>query len=231
MPIKKHDFIEVEYTGKLKDGTVFDTTSEKIAKENNIYNKKATYGPVIVCLGEKQILPGLDEFLEGKEIGQEYQLELPPEKAFGKKDAQRIRLIPARAFKKTDIEPQPGLQITVDDEAGTILRASGGRILVDFNHPLAGKEVLYQVKVNKKINEPKEKIRSYLELALNLKDFGVDIKEKTATITLPFEMPPELQEKIKEKLTEITEIKDIKFVKKESQQKTVPKDKDSSPKQ
>ena len=93
--IKKHDFVEVEYTGRLKeDDLLFDTTDVSKAKEAGLYDEKMEYGPVVVCIGEGQLLKGLEEELEGKETGKDYKIELGPEKAFGKKDAKLIRMIP-----------------------------------------------------------------------------------------------------------------------------------------
>ena len=70
MAIKKGDFIEIEYTGRLKEeGFVFDTTDEKIAKEHDLYNSKAAYGPLTICVGEHHVIHGLDEALIGKEKG------------------------------------------------------------------------------------------------------------------------------------------------------------------
>jgi len=89
--LTKGEFIEVEYTGKLKENNeVFDTTDEKTAKEAKIHSPKQEYGPVIICLGEQQLLAGLEEELEGKELNKEYNIELPAEKAFGRKDAKLI---------------------------------------------------------------------------------------------------------------------------------------------
>ncbi len=62
MNVKIKDFIEIEYTGKLKaEDIIFDTTDEKLAKENNIHQENSNYGPTIICLGENQILKGLDD--------------------------------------------------------------------------------------------------------------------------------------------------------------------------
>ena len=49
--VKEHDFVKVNYTGKLADGTVFDTTEEKIAKENKLFSPKMNYSPATVCVG------------------------------------------------------------------------------------------------------------------------------------------------------------------------------------
>lgn len=214
--IKKGDFVEAEYTGKTKeDNIVFDTTYEETAKKNNIYAAKMQYGPVVVCIGEGQILKGLDEELEGKETGKEYSIELIAERAFGKKDVKLIRMIPASAFRKQAIDPQPGLEVNVDGVLGIIRRVGGGRCLVDFNHPLAGKDIIYKIKVNKIITGDKEKLRSYLRLALGPK-VKVELKEGVAEIKVEKEIPKEVQESINKKLMElIPSIKKISFIKKE----------------
>ena len=168
--IKKGDFVELEYTGALKeDGAIFDTTSEKKAKETGIYRKKKEFGPVIICVGEGEILKGLEEQLIGKEAGKEYTIELSPKNGFGKKDAKLIKMIPSNAFIKQNIDPQPGLQVNIDGVLGIIRRTGSGRCLVDFNHPLSGKDVVYKVKINRIVTDDKEKIESFLKLTFRLK--------------------------------------------------------------
>ena len=145
--IKLHDFVEVEYTGKLPDGLVFDTTVAEVAQQHNIHSDKMKYGPATVCVGEKQLLPGLDEQLVDKEVGKEYTVTLPPEHAFGKRDVKKVKIIPMNTFREHKTEPHPGLQIDVDGEVGTVNNISGGRVIVNFNHPLAGKELEFHVEV------------------------------------------------------------------------------------
>ena len=216
MPIvKKKDFIEVEYTGRLKDGNiVFDTTYEAVAKEAGIHSKHMVYGPVVICLGEGQLIKGLEKELEGKELGKEYSIELSPENAFGKKDAKLIKMIPASAFRKQNISPEPGMQVNVDGLLGIVKTAAGGRCLVDFNHPLSGKDIVYKIKINKIIIDDKEKIKSYIALSLNFKDINVDVKEGIAEISSKKEIPKEIQKVMAEKLKELVpSVKEFKFKK------------------
>ena len=66
--LKEKDFIELEYTGKLKDdNAIFDTTDEKIAKDNDLFQENAEYKPITICIGQGQIIKGLDQSLPGKE--------------------------------------------------------------------------------------------------------------------------------------------------------------------
>ncbi|MEE9525590.1 MAG: peptidylprolyl isomerase [Candidatus Woesearchaeota archaeon] len=218
MAIKKGDFIEVEYTGRLKEeDLVFDTTDEKLAKEIGLYSKEQSYGPIVICLGQGQLLPGIEKEIEGAEVG-EFSMDLQPEDAFGKKDAKLIRMIPMAAFKKQNIMPEPGMQVNVDSMMGIIKTAAGGRCLVDFNHPLSGKEINYKVKVNKIITDDKEKLKSFISLALNAKDVPIEIKEGKAEITTDKEVPKEIHETLSEKVKElIPTIKELSFKVKEKE--------------
>lgn len=201
--IKKNDFVELEYTGIIKDGNlIFDTTDKTVAKDNEIDNPQMEYGPIIVCIGKEQLLKGLEEELIGKETGQEFTIELDPEKGFGKKDAKLIKMIPYRAFKKQNIEPQPGMQVNIDGLMGIVKTAAGGRCLVDFNHPLSGKELIYNVKVNKILTDDAVKIESYLKLGYNIKT-DVNVKEEAAEIKTKSEIPKDIQEKIEKDIKEV----------------------------
>ncbi|MBW2996653.1 peptidylprolyl isomerase [Candidatus Woesearchaeota archaeon] len=213
MAIKKGDFIEVEYTGRLKEEKlIFDTTDEKTAKEIGIHSKETAYGPVVICLGQGQLLPGIEKELEGKEPGKELAIDLQPEDAFGKKDAKLIKMIPMAAFKRQNIMPEPGMQVNVDNLMGIIKTAAGGRCLVDFNHPLSGKEVSYTIKINKIITDDKEKLKSFISLALNAKDVPIELKEGKAEVTTDKEVPKEIQGVLSDKVKElIPSIKELSF--------------------
>ncbi len=211
--VKEKDFIEIDYTGKLVDGTVFDTTLEQVAKDNNIHSPQSKYSPAIICIGEQQILPGLDQELEGKEVGKEYTVTLPPEKAFGKRDIKKMKIVPASNFKEHQIQPQPGLQVDVDGEMGIITRVSGGRIIVNFNHPLSGKTVEYTFKINRKIEGNKEKIAAFLSMTLKIPQDKIEIEVdgEKAVVKLPANLPVQITNLFVQKLTELTGLKDILF--------------------
>ncbi|GAG36499.1 unnamed protein product, partial [marine sediment metagenome] len=213
--MKKGDFVELEYTGRIKDlNFVFDTTSEKEAKENNIHDARASYGPIIICIGQKHVIHGLDEELEGKELGKKYHIELSPEQGFGKKNAKLIQLVATNKFIKQKINPIPGLQVNIDGIMGMIRTVSGGRTLVDFNHPLAGKELAYDFKINKIVKDDEEKLKALLKLQLNLKDIKAAIKDGNAAISLNIKqnLPKPVEEKLTKYIMElIPSIKKIKF--------------------
>jgi FKBP-type peptidyl-prolyl cis-trans isomerase 2 len=194
--IKEGDFIEIEYTGRIKNNNkVFDTTLENVAKKEGIHSKGATYGSRIICIGNYHILKGLDDNLKGKEIGKEYTFDIDMKDAFGKKNAKLIKTVPSSLFKKQKMNPFPGLQINADGMMGVVRSVAGGRVLVDFNHPLAGRELVYYVNVIKKVDDEKEQISSILMVELGLKKdmYSLEYKDGAVEIKTKIKIPDEIQ--------------------------------------
>ncbi|MFH1456258.1 MAG: FKBP-type peptidyl-prolyl cis-trans isomerase [archaeon] len=214
MAIKKGDYIEVKYVGRLPTrNLVFDVNDEELAKKNNVYDSERKYKHAIVKVGESDILQGLDESLEGKEIGKTYTVEIPDEKAFGKKDVKLIKLIPASKFREQKIQPHPGMQVNVDNNIGIIKTVSSGRILVDFNHPLSSHDLSYEVTIVKTVSELKKQVEGYLELSLQLPEVDIEIVEGILKIKLG--LPPQLKQPLLEQIQKrFPEIKDIEIVNK-----------------
>jgi len=211
--LKEGDFIEVEYIAKIKGSEIiFDLTDEKLAKEKNIFNPNLKYGPVIICLGQKHILIGLDKKLIGKDVG-EFTINLSAEEAFGKREPKLIRVYPTSVFKEKNINPQPGLPLNIDGKIGLIRTVTGGRTYIDLNHPLSGKDISYEIKINRIVKDTKEKLNSLLRILLLLKEPNAKINEETAEIILKEKLPNELESALKDKIKElISEIKEVKII-------------------
>ena len=211
--LKEGDFIEIEYTARLKDrDIIFDLTDEKLAKEKGIYNPNVKYGPVILCLGQNHILPGLDKNLIGKELGN-YVINLLPEDGFGKKDPKLIRILPTSVFRKQKINPMPGLQLNIDGRVGLVRSVTGGRTSIDFNHPMAGKELTYDIKINKVVKESKEKLDALLKILLLLKEPKTKVDKGIGEISLKEKLPEAIEAISKEKIKSlISEIKEVKII-------------------
>ncbi|MCK5149881.1 peptidylprolyl isomerase [Candidatus Pacearchaeota archaeon] len=173
MALQKKDFIEIEFTGKTKEGEIFDSNVKENLDKTNLSTKAK---PLIFCLGEAMFLKAIDDFLIGKDTG-EYKIELQPEKAFGKRDSKLVQMIPMKIFIQHQINPVPGTMFNFDNKIAKILTVSGGRVMVDFNNPLAGKDVIYEVKVLRKIENIKEKAKSLIDF-FTRKDFKFEIKDK-----------------------------------------------------
>lgn len=211
--VKNHDFVEIEYTGRLKeDGSIFDTTDEKVAKAHKSFDKDADYSPALICVGENNIMKSLEEQLVGKETGKDYTFEIKADNAFGRKDAKLIQMIPLGKFRQQNIQPVPGLQLNIDGVFGIVKTVGGGRCLVDFNHPLAGKDIVYDVRINRIVDDDLEKLNGLLRMHLHLKDAEIEIKEDTASIKSSAKIPKEAQEefgKLAERL--LPSIKRVEF--------------------
>ena len=209
MAIKEKDFIAVTYTGRIKDDNkIFDTNDLELAKKTNLFNPKHSYDPEIICVSQGDVVKGLDESFIGKEINQEYTVEISPENGFGKRDAKLFQLIPAKGFKDQNIRPMPGMPVTINNMPGIVKTVSGGRILVDFNNPLSGKTILYQVKILKIVTNIKEKAEGYLKLFLGAKKVNIEAKENNLEIKL--KLPENIQEvtiaNLKERIPELKEV-------------------------
>jgi FKBP-type peptidyl-prolyl cis-trans isomerase SlyD len=180
MAVKEGDFIRLEYTGKVQEtGNVFDTTDESVAEEAGIKLDSKTYGAIPIIVGGGHVLKGLDEALIGMEEGEEKTVEITPEEGFGLRDPKLLQLIPMGEFKKQGMKPEVGMAITSDGVTGIIRSVSGGRVRVDFNHELAGKNLIYNIKVVKEIEDDIDKVKSMIELhysAPNLDSEKHDIK-------------------------------------------------------
>lgn len=214
--IQEHDFVELDYTGKLTEGMVFDTTVERVARENG-FSGKGSFGPMMICVGEGQVLAGLDAALVGKELGKEYNVTLPPELAFGKRDIKQLRIVPMNTFREHQMTPYPGLEVDVDGQRGVITSISGGRVIVNFNHPLAGKDVLYTFIVRRKVTDQKEQVMAFVSGTLQVpKDkVNVVVIEGKATIELPFTLPGPITDIFIKKLIALTKVQEVTFTIKE----------------
>ncbi len=227
MTISKGDFVEIDYIGRLKeDGKIFDLTSEDVAKKEGLYHAHETYGARIVCIGEKMLVKGLDAFLVGKTPGT-YTVALSAEDAFGKKNPKLMKLVPLQMFLKEKIRPFPGLQVNMDGYMGVIRSVSGGRVIVDFNHPLAGRDVVYEVMVKRKVTDAKEKISAFLRTGLFGKDVAFSYEK--GKLIIQMSMPEQMQTPVIEKLKQV--IPEIRYVVFEKEKEKQPEKKtgDTSP--
>ena len=191
MPIQKSDFIIVDYTGKVKEtGDVFDTTSEETAKENKLYKEGDLYEPRLVVAGEGWLLKSLDEALLTFKLKKKETVEIPPEKAFGNRDPEKVKLVPIRRLAARGLNPRMGEQIEYDKRLATVRTIGSGRVTLDFNPPLAGKTLVYEVTVNKKLKTAEEKISALIHRrisAVEVEKFDFRVVKASVTLDMPDE--------------------------------------------
>lgn len=181
MSIEKGDFILLSYTGDF-EGQVFDSTDEDEAKKAGIHNPPALYGPVAIRVGSRHVILGLDDELAGKDVGDEGEVEVPPAKAFGERDPKRVESFPKNRFKD---KPVKGMHVKVEELGeGVVVDSIGGRVIVDFNHPLAGKTLHYTYKVEGVIDGVEDRVKGLIRLYAG-KDMDISFENNVVTIQLP----------------------------------------------
>ena len=190
MAIDNGDFVRVNFTGKIKEtDEVFDTTSEDIAEEAGILVENKVYGPIPIIVGGNHLLKAIDDAIIGAEAGDAVHVSVTPENGFGQRNPNFIQLIPMKEFKKQGMTPVPGMRIQSEGSTGKILTVNGGRVKVDFNHELAGKNLEYDVSVVEIIEDDEEKIKSMIELHysnpnVDVEKTEIDIVDGVANIKL-----------------------------------------------
>jgi FKBP-type peptidyl-prolyl cis-trans isomerase 2 len=143
--IENGDTVSVNYVGKLEDGTIFDTSVKEVAVEAGIYIQMRNYEPLTFTIGEGQMIKGFDEGVVGMQVGEEKTLTIPPEEAYGEYREEFVREIPVGAV---DFTPEVGMRLATDSGlTGTITNVNENNFIVDFNHELAGKTLIFSVKV------------------------------------------------------------------------------------
>ena len=204
--IKKGDFVELEYVGKLSTGEVFDLTNKEDAKKFNLFDEKAEYKPRVICVGENEILKPIDDFLIGKETGKSYNIEIKKEDTKWKRDPSLIRVMNSNSLRDQNIKPYPGMSLVIDDVIARVVSVSGGRLVIDFNHPLAEKDVSYDLKPLKIVEDINEKLKAIMFSHFS---YHESIEFKNGKVNL-FNIPKEFQDKVGERLKAL--IKEVKIV-------------------
>ena len=185
--IAKGDIVLMDFEGWIADtNELFDTTNAQTAQDNNVFNEKIDYKPMPVLIGGGRIFEGLDEALESAEVGKETEVVIPAEKAAGQRDPKLVEMIPMREFLKQDIEPRVGMELNIRNRPGTVTAVTPGRVRVDFNRPLAGKELRYKFTIVSKMEGDEEKVKGVLEMDYGTSEgFGITVEDKVISIVLP----------------------------------------------
>ena len=136
MQIGKNAVVTIDYKLTNDQGQVIDTSENA--------------QPLAYIHGTGNIIPGLEEALEGKNSGDEVQVSIPPEKAYGEHDEELKQVVPRDRFEGVD-SLEPGMQFQAQTEGGTrivtIASVEGDDVTVDANHPLAGETLHFEVAV------------------------------------------------------------------------------------
>ncbi len=192
MPLAKGDYILLEYTVVAKDdGKVVETTLEGVAREAGIYRPEEIYNPRLVILGETPLWETVENALLSIDEGQEFEVEVPPEKAYGVRDPNKVKIVSIREFHRHGVVPRVDDVVEYEGQRARVVSISGGRVVLDFNHPLAGKTFIVRGRVVKKLITNEEKAAALLKLYLpkvSEEKIGTSLESGVITVTLPAEV-------------------------------------------
>jgi len=187
--IKQGDFITVDYVGRVKGtGEIFDLTREDVALKEGLGNPQTKFGSVTVVVGAKHVLAGLDKELPTLFVGDKKTVSVSANDGFGPRKTELIKLVPRQELKNQGIKPVVGMPVELDRQRGVIKTISGGRVRVDFNHPLAGKDLEYEVEIHKKITDKNEQVQALLNLHIpnmEAKDIKITFNNQDLEIQTP----------------------------------------------
>ncbi|NVM18526.1 MAG: peptidylprolyl isomerase [Candidatus Lokiarchaeota archaeon] len=139
MAIKKGDIIKVEYEGRLEDRSIFDSTELQGGD------------PIKFEVGARMLIQGFDESVVGKNIGDEFEITLSPSEGYGEIDPLLVQTISMDQLPE-DLDPEEGMMLGVGDANGThsmawVKEVDEEFIILDMNHPLAGKTLHFKIKI------------------------------------------------------------------------------------
>ncbi|MFC7046733.1 peptidylprolyl isomerase [Halobacteriaceae archaeon GCM10025711] len=151
MGISTGDTVTLDYVGRLDDGTVFDTSREDVAEEADLEtHPDREFEPLTVEIGAGEIIEGLEEGLQGMEVGDTDTVTIPPEKAYGEPSDERVAEYEAEEFAQMlqGGEPEEGMYVQTQQGApGEVVHVDDELVRVDFNHELAGETLAFEVEI------------------------------------------------------------------------------------
>jgi len=144
MTVKKGDVVRVDYVGTLENGTMFDTSIREEAVKGGI-PLRSSYSPLEFTVGAGQMIAGFDNAVVGMKVGEEKTVTLKPSEAYGEANPQNTVTV-----NKSEIggggDLGVGTQLSASNGmAGVVTAIENDSVTVDFNHPLAGKTLVFRI--------------------------------------------------------------------------------------
>ncbi|MDY6774249.1 MAG: peptidylprolyl isomerase [Candidatus Nanohaloarchaea archaeon] len=212
--VEEGDVVEIDYIGRVSDtGEIFDLTSEEVAEEEGYETEEMELGPVRVLIGAEHVIPGLEEVLKDMDEEESRTVEVDAEDAFGERSGDSIETFSESEFEQYDVEPRRGLVVEIDGRRGKILSVSSGRVRVDFNHPLAGKDLEYDVEMLDVLEDAEERVDAVLEYyGMDELDLEKELEEGELVLELPEEFQnPQLKSQLEEELSLVKGVEEVEI--------------------
>lgn len=149
VPPEEQPFLRIDYVASAGDGRVIDTTRPDVAAESDMAELEAS-GPVVVVPGEGHLFEPLEDAVRDAEPGTTIEMTVDPEDAFGVTDPGELVTLDADAVAPNRRES--GTTVELGGRRGAIEDVSDESVTVDFNHPLAGVTLEYEIEVLERID-------------------------------------------------------------------------------
>ena len=179
--------IRLNYKAYMADADrLYDTTYEQDAKDAGIYNEKVKYQPMAYIVGSKKLFPALDKAISEAKVGEEFTVEIPAEEGAGARNPKLVETHSVKEFYRQEINPYPGLTVSLGNKNGVVLSVGAGRVKVDFNNALAGHDLKYVMTVVEEITDDAEKAKAIIEADFaSADDFKFEFPGDKVVVTLP----------------------------------------------
>jgi peptidyl-prolyl cis-trans isomerase B (cyclophilin B) len=151
--VEPGDIVTIEYVGRFEGRELFDTSRYEVAAEAGLAEAQGRepeeYTPLSFTVGSDSVIEGLDEGVRGLAVGDEATIEVPPEQAYGEFLDDRVREYDPETFEEmVGHEPEIGLHVHAENGLhGDVTAITDEAVVVDFNHELAGKTLVFEVEV------------------------------------------------------------------------------------
>lgn len=136
--VNNGDTVKVHYTGKLEDGSVFDSSEGR--------------EPLAFTVGAQQVIPGFEKAVEGLAVGGSTSVNIPSDKAYGER-RDDLEITISKSELPKEVEPEEGMQLQMKQKSNnevipvTITSIEDDKVTIDANHPLAGKSLIFDIEV------------------------------------------------------------------------------------
>ncbi|MFH1442948.1 MAG: peptidylprolyl isomerase [Candidatus Micrarchaeota archaeon] len=149
MAVEKGDTVSVWYLGTLEDGSVFDTNIIDEAKKAGTYEASRPYEPLTFQVGIGQMIKGFDDGVVGMKENETKTIKIEAKDAYGTPQPENIVDFPIDDLRQNGIDPAVGLSLSNGMSQGIITKVTNSTVTVDFNHFLAGKNLIFKVTIQK----------------------------------------------------------------------------------
>ena len=196
--INKNDFVMIDFVGRIaSSGAIFDLTEKDVADKEGIHGD-FNFNPILVIPQSDYVIKPISESLVNRNPGEKYTINVKAKDAFGEFNSKLVKTYGLNSFVDNNINPHTGDLVMLDDKLATILSVSGGRVMVSFNHPLAGKDLVYEIKVLSVLEDNKDKCSAIFQHYVGNKPESISLENNSVDIVYKGEIKPYLVTAIEE---------------------------------